>query len=227
MSHKYYYKSTPFNPHKIFSPNSIVSCPAYVITPNGSITLYSINSGISKTIIKDAPSSFYKTPTQQSGGNGSGTTVPNKYQIFINAMNKKIFNNEINSTNINTNITDVQRMIDMIKTEDKFYQTNPYYIAMMLLLRMMDYEYRIQILEEDIHNMNVQITNLTLQNNEYTTYCTCGGRNAAYTPGEQYGIVINTGISPAYIKYIELYGVPDDGIFLPSLLYQITIEYGY
>jgi hypothetical protein len=46
-----------------------------------------------------------------------------------------------------------------------------------------------------------------------------------YVPGEQHGIVANASIAMEYIKYIELYGVPDDGIFLPSLLYDIKQTY--
>ena len=225
MSHKYYYKSTPKNPHKIFQPNPMLDCPACVITPTNIITVYSFNDTVAKTIIKDAPLTFYKAPTNTNGGT---TTTPtdttNKYQIFINNMNKILFNNQVDSTNVNKYVTDVQNMINMLKTEDPNYLTNPYYIAMMLILRELDYEYRIKILEEDIYNMSVQLSIINKELNNYKLYCTCNG-TSMFSPGEQHGIVANATISMVYIKYIELYGVPDDGIFLPSLLNQIQLDY--
>ena len=224
MSHKYYYKSTPKNPHKIFQPNPVLDYPAYLITPTNIITVYSFNNNLAKTIIKDAPLTFYKNNNTGGGGSGGGTTTNNKYQIFINNMNKILFNNQVDSTNVNQYVTNVQNMINMLKTEDPLYLNNPYYIAMMLILRELDYEYRIKILEEDIYNMSVQLNVVNQELNKYKLTCTCNGISM-YSPGEQHGIVANASISMVYIKYIELYGVPDDGIFLPSLLNQIQIDY--
>jgi len=225
MSHKYYYKSPPVNTHKIFTPNPILDCPACLITPTSIITVYSFNNTLGKKIIKDTPRSYL------TGGGGSNTPTtpapPNKYQIFINSINKLLFDNQINYSNINTYVTSVQNMIDTLKSEDTNYINNPYYIAMMLLLRQLDYEYKIQILQEDLQNLSIQYNIIVQQNIEYTTYCTCGGRMQAFAPGYEYGIVANADISMAYIKYIEVYGVPDDGIFLPSLLNQIKLTYGY
>jgi hypothetical protein len=226
MSHKYYYKSTPINSNKIFQPNPVLDCPTCIITPNKNMFMvYSFNNNVNKKIIKDAPLTFYKT-NGGGGGGGGGTTQPNKYQIFINNVNLKIFNNQIDSSNINTYITSVQNMINTLISEDKSYLTNPYYIAMMLLLRNLDYEYTISVLKEDIQNLSIQLNTLTIELNEYKTCCTCAGRKM-YVEGEIHGIVANASIAMEYIKYIELYGVPDDGIFLPSLLNEIKTTYNF
>lgn len=223
MSYKYYYKSTPINPNKIFKHNTKFDIPAKLITPDNIITIYSYDSNLGSKIIKNAPPSFYKNT---SGGRSATIppTQPNKYQIFINNINSRLFSNDINSTNINYFIGEIQKNINTLMTEDPQYLTNPYYIAMMLLIKYLDYEYTINILKEDIQNMSIQLTTLTLENNEYKLYCVCNRRNM-YVPGEQHGIVANASIAMEYIKYIELYGVPDDGIFLPSLLYDIKQTY--
>jgi hypothetical protein len=220
MSYKYYYKSTPLNPNKIFKPNNI---PTNILTPHNIITIYSYDNNLGTKIIKNAPASFYKN----SGGGRSPvilSTQPNKYQIFIDNVNSRIFSNGINSTNINYFIGEIQKNINTLISEDPKYLTNPYYIAMMLLIKYLDYEYTINILKEDIQNMTIQLTTLIQENNEYKLYCVCNRRNM-YVPGEQHGIVANASIAMEYIKYIELYGVPDDGIFLPSLLYDIKQTY--
>ena len=222
MSHKYYYKSTPINNNKIFRPNPRLDCPTAIIYPNKNfITIYSFNDNVNKKIIKDAPLTFYKS---NGGSLPNGTSQPNKYQIFINNINLKIFNNQIDSSNINTYIISVQNMINTLISEDKSYLTNPYYIAMMLLLRNLDYEYTINVYKEDIQNLSIQLNTLIQENNEYKTSCTCTGRRM-YAPGEDHGIIANASIAMEYIKYIELYGVPDDGIFLPSILNEIKITY--
>jgi hypothetical protein len=33
-------------------------------------------------------------------------------------------------------------------------------------------------------------------------------------------VSVGVSIKPAYLKYIETYGIPDDGIFIPELLNQ-------
>lgn len=166
-------------------------------------------------------SKLYYEAYVNNGGNGGDPN--NKYQKFITDINKQLLVGGIPLNRINIVSLDIQNMINQLKQEDINYLNNDYYIAMKVLLKDLDTEYRIKLLKEDILNLANQVACLTEENLKLKECC---GDNLMYTPGEQHGIVANCAFKMEYIIYIQRYGVPEDGVFLPSLLNEIIVELG-
>lgn len=164
---------------------------------------------------------YYEAYVNNGGGNGGDPN--NKYQKFITSINKQLLLGGIPLANVNKTAYDIQTMINQLKQEDINYLNNDYYIAMKVLLKDLDVEYKIKLLKEDILCLANQVASLTEENVKLKTCC---NDNKMYTPGEQHGIVANCAFKMEYIIYIQRYGVPEDGIFLPSLLSEIIIELG-
>lgn len=157
-----------------------------------------------------------------NNGRGNSGDPNNKYQKFITDVNKQILAN-IPLNRIPVVSYDILNMINQLKKEDPSWMTNDYYFMMKVLLKDLDSEYKIKLLKEDILNLANQVSSLTEENIKLKECCK---DHMMYTPGEQHGIVANCAFKMEYIIYIQRYGVPEDGIFLPSLLNEIIQELG-
>ena len=157
-----------------------------------------------------------------NGGGGTGGDPNNEYQKFITKTSKEMLGN-IPLIKIPQTSYDIQTMINKLKKEDPNYLQSDYYYTMKVLQKDLDSEYKIKLLKEDILNLANQVACLTEENLKLKECCK---NHKMYTPGEQHGIVANCAFKMEYIIYIQRYGVPEDGVFLPSLLNEIIIELG-
>ena len=81
---------------------------------------------------------------------------------------------------------------------------------------MSDMEYRNELAQEQIAYLNDRVAQLQLER-------PCGPGGSGRTTGMTWSSFrVDTAIRTEYIKYIQKYGVPDDGIFIPSLLAEFT-----
>lgn len=82
-----------------------------------------------------------------------------------------------------------------------------------------DLDYRYQAATEEVANLQTQVQNL-IEN------CENGGGGGGL--GRATGIqtfaefALNTVIRPEYLRYIQRYGVPEDGVFKPTLLATVS-----
>lgn len=149
-------------------------------------------------------------------GGGTGTGIVDKYELFIYNSNKQLLQG-INSNYIDAFTISVLKIVNDVKKDYIDYVNNKYYIALQVILNQIDLINKYKLTLDD--NTRLIAENLALINKP----CNCNV--IEYTIEPQIGIVANAAIKMEYIIYIQLYGVPDDGIFNPSLLNAIKIEY--
>lgn len=150
------------------------------------------------------------------GGGGSGAGIINKYEQFIFNANKQLLQG-ISSSYMDTFLIGVLNMINEVKQVFIDYTNNKYYVALQVILRQVDLLNRNKYLVDE--NTRLIAENLYLLNKP----CNCN--IVEFTIEPKIGIIANTAIKMEYIIYIQLYGVPDDGIFNISLLNQIKLQY--
>ena len=75
-----------------------------------------------------------------------------------------------------------------------------------------DYDRKNELLEEEVINLTKAVEELRNNPRGGITY------GLGQTPTD---MVINTTIREIYLRYIKTYGMPEDGIFLPSLLNEL------
>ena len=108
----------------------------------------------------------------------------------------------------------IQKLINKHKVFDD-YKKYTSYLTLQNLLKKIDTIYSYKILESKYKILEEM----------YNTKCEEYRKNQ-YN-GKEIGVGQNVSIKEEYWHYIKCYGVPDDGIFLPSLLVSCKVELMY
>lgn len=160
---------------------------------------------------------YYLTPTNNcSLGSKKKKKIFDIYESFINDINKKILKN-INIGEVDSITHQILCKINDFKKIDINFENNPYYIAMKLLLKEIDIEYKFKIYKDDIFRLTNEINHLKEN---------CINNSNNFSVEQKHGIQVDCDIKIEYVQYIIKYGIPDDGIFEPSKLNELRIELG-
>ena len=150
------------------------------------------------------------------GDGGGGAGIVDKYEQFIYNANKQLLQG-LSSSNIDAFTISVLAMMEDVKQTFVDYTNNKYYVALQVILNQIDLINRNQFL--------VTENNRLVAENLYLINKPCNCNIVDFTIEPKIGIYANAAIKKEYIIYVQLYGVPDDGIFNPSLLNQIKLQY--
>jgi hypothetical protein len=140
---------------------------------------------------------------------GSQCSPLSEYFMSINNQIETI----TDKTMVDPLLCDLIEKMELIKNKKSDYMCDPDYICLLSLKNGLDTVYKAIICEEQLEDFKAETYKLQKEISQY--YGVIAIR-------ESIGLNIDCGIKTEYLKYIELYGVPLDGIFDPSKLMELV-----
>ena len=159
---------------------------------------------------------YYSIPNKSNNMNSSSNEDDELYNDFIITISKKIIAN-LPQSQIEQLLFNILTKLNAIKKSDINYLTNEYYIKFCVLQKAIDSLNKLIIYKQEIIDLETENAKLKLE---------CAARAASFVMEEPLGLEIDCGIKVEYIKYIEQYGFPDDGVFDLSKLVEIKATLG-
>jgi hypothetical protein len=157
---------------------------------------------------------YYSIPNTSK--NNMNNVDDELYDDFIMTISKKIIAN-LPQSQMEQLLFSILTKLNTIKKESFNYQTNEHYIELCVLQKAIDSLNKLIIYKKEIIDLETENAKLKLE---------CAARAASIVMDESLGLEIDCGIKVEYIKYIEQYGFPDDGVFDLSKLVEIKATLG-
>ena len=151
-----------------------------------------------------------------NNNNNNNNEEAELYDSFIITISKQIIAN-LPQSQMEQLLFNILTKINAIKKKHFNYQSNENYIELCILQKTIDSLNKLIIYKQEIINLETENAKLKLE---------CAARAASIVMEEPLGLEIDCGIKVEYIKYIEEYGFPDDGIFDLSKLVEIKTTLG-